>query len=139
VVRIAHAAVVLALGAACGSGAGPAVPQLPGTWIFDEARVSELYEVVAAPEGPERERALARARSQHAEFEIVFTDDEATLMTGTARRSVPYRVRAWHGLVVQLEALHGETVVTTIVKVDEDRMTWFDRDGEVEFVLRRAQ
>jgi hypothetical protein len=129
--------IVLALGAACGSRQRADTPQLPGTWVFDEARVGELYEVIAAPDGPERDRALARARSRHADLRIEFTETEATLDTGAARRSLPYRLRAWNGPVVQLEGLQGEQVVVSTLKVDGDRMTWFDRDGEIEFVLRR--
>lgn len=130
-------AAVFALGAACGSGERPDPPQLPGTWVFDDARAGELYEVVTAPVGPERDRALARARSRHADLQIEFTDDEAKLRSGAVQRSLPYRIRAWHGPVVQVEGLQGDDVMVSTLKVDGDRLTWFDRDGEIEFVLRR--
>lgn len=128
---------LFALGAACGSGERPDPPQLPGTWVFDETRAAELYEVISAPVGPERERALARAHSRHADLQIEFTDDEAKLSSGALRRSLPYRIRAWTGPVVQVEGLQGDDVVVSTMKVDGDRLTWFDRDGEIEFVLRR--
>ena len=130
---IAFAALV-----ACGSGEPKPPPDLAGTWELDETRVAQLYEVTTVPEGPERDRALARALHQHGAMRVEFTEDVATLYTKNATRSLPYKIRAWHGPVVQLEGLQGDQVVSTTLKVDGDRLTWFDRDGEIEFVLRRT-
>jgi hypothetical protein len=132
-----RSAVLLVL-AACGGGERPPPPALAGTWKLDETRIAELYEVAAAPSGPERERAIVRALDHHRALEIEFTDEVATLHTENATRSLPYRIRAWHGNALQVEGLQGDEVVSSTLKVDGDRLTWFDRDGEIEFVLRRT-
>lgn len=129
-------ALLLAASACTASETRPP-PSLPGTWVFDHTRIAELYEVTTTPKGPERDRAIVRARNRHAHLRIDFTQTEATLVNGAHRRSLPYRIRAWHGPVVQVEGLQGDDVVVSTLKVDGDRMTWFDRDGEVELVLRR--
>jgi hypothetical protein len=132
-----HALAFLLALSACTASHRPEPPSLPGTWVFDSTRITELYEVSTTPEGPERDRALARAHVHHGQLRVEFTAEEATLVNGAHRRSLPYRVRAWHGPVVQVEGLQGDRVVVSTLKIDHDRLTWFDRDGEIELVLRR--
>jgi len=69
---------------------------------------------------------------------VVFTANEVTLTTAAARRTVPYRIRERQGPMVELERERDGQWLGTSVMVQGDAMTWFDTQGEIEFVLRRG-
>lgn len=124
--------------AGCGSPPPVDTPtKLLGTWQGDLSRLEQLR-VVADTRGDERARALARAKDQLSGLRIVFTADEATMTTTAKTLSVPYQVRGWQGPMVELQTLQDGRVVATSLRVDDDQLTWFDREGEIEFVLRRV-
>ncbi len=123
----------------CGSKpAEPPKPDLVGTWVLDEARVGTLYEVTSAPEGPERSRAEARVRRAHADLLVEFSVDTVQLSVGSLEREVTYQVLGTYGPLVVVEGVHDGGVVNTTLKLEGDHLTWFDADGEVEFVLPRV-
>lgn len=110
---------------------------LPGVWVTDTSRLNELR-VVDHLVGDERARALARAEEDYRDLQIVFTLDEASMTLGGVTRTVHYRVVGWQGPIVDLQTLQNGVETRTSLRVDGDQLTWFDRDGEVEFVLRRT-
>lgn len=128
----------VALWVGCGTvEAPPARVALAGTWVFDPSRAERLFVVSAAEEGPERARALERALRDMKDLRIVFTTDRVTLATSLAARTVEYRVRHVQGPMVDIERNRDGSWVTTSIMVEGDEMTWFDADGEIEFVLKR--
>lgn len=135
--RLVYGLISLLVG--CGPAATAASPSaaLDGTWVFDPSRAERLFVVTAAPEGPERERALERTLRDMKDLEIVFAKNHVTLSTGLASRTVEFRVRQVEGSVVDLERLRDGQWIHTALAVEGDAMTWFDSDGEIEFVLRR--
>lgn len=122
----------------CGTKpAEPLKPDLTGTWVLDDARVEALYEVSSAPEGPERLRAVARVKRAHADLVVEFGGETVQLSVGGIEREVTYQVIGTYGPLVVVEGLDGTEVINTTLKLEGDHLTWFDGDGEVEFVLRR--
>jgi len=113
-------------------------PDLEGTWVFDASRVEQLEEVASTRAGPSRALAAERARRDFVDLWIAFTNSKATLHTATTERTVNYRVVRWQGPLVVLVADEADGIVSTSVKVEGDRLTWFDSRGEVEFVLKRT-
>jgi hypothetical protein len=111
--------------------------RLQGVWEADPSRFERLRVVEAAPEGPERDRVRAMIARDFEALTITFTADEALLQTVTSRRTVPYRIQSAQGPLVVLAGLHGDRTVYTTLSVEADRMTWFDADGQIEYVLRR--
>lgn len=130
---------LLSLLVSCGPAATGASPSaaLEGTWVFDPSRAERLFVVTAAPEGPERKRALERTLRDMKDLEIVFAKDQVTLSTGLTSRTVEFRVGQIEGSVVDLERLRDGQWIHTSLAVEGDTMTWFDSDGEIEFVLKR--
>ncbi len=136
--RRSFLALTALLVAACADPQPPPPPNLEGVWKTDEMRLSELYEVTVAPRGEEAVRALERVRRNHQHLRIEFTADLVSLRGAGEARVVPYRVLGSWGPLMQLEGLHQDGVVNTMIKVDGDHLTWFDADGQIEFVLIRV-
>lgn len=135
-------AYVVFVGLLVGCGPSTTAPSpslvLGGTWVFDPTRADRLLVVQVAPEGPERERALERALEDMATFSVTFAPPLVTLKTDVASRTVPYRIRQIEGSIVELERDRDGEWVSTSLAVEGDRLTWFDVDGDVEFVFRRT-
>ena len=127
----------LAIG--CGSAEAPDPPDLRGQWVFDAERAEQLYVVSSMPEGPERDRALQRAKRDMKDLEVDFDEQTATLHTPWSERTVHYEVVRWYGPLVDIVGRRDPYAppVSSSLELEGEHLTWFDADGEVEFVLRR--
>lgn len=129
----------LLLSSACGKAEPPPKPDLRGRWVFDRDRADQLYVVTSMPEGPEQQRALQRAYKDMEGLEVEFDDQTATLRTAWSERTVYYEVTRWYGPLVDVVGRpdpYGPPTSSSL-RIDGERLTWFDADGEVEFVLRK--